>query len=141
MLSTGTGEQWTDAFLHRVRGEIFLKRDPTNSVPAEVASSQPLPSLESRTRSFELRAALTLAKLYQLTSYQSASRSQLCARRVFAEAGISGDRRGASASRRARLVIRPSLRLLSLPVGQRLPETPLFAKASRNSGLVVVFEL
>ena len=79
MLSTGTGEQWTDAFLHRVRGKILLKRDPTNSVPAEVASSQPLPSLESRTRSFELRAALTLAKLYQLTSYQSASRSQLCA--------------------------------------------------------------
>jgi hypothetical protein len=32
-----------------------------------------------QTRSFELRAALTLAKLYQLTSYQSASRSQLCA--------------------------------------------------------------
>ena len=37
MLSTETGEHWTDALLYRIRGEILLKRDPRNSAPAEEA--------------------------------------------------------------------------------------------------------
>jgi predicted ATPase len=32
-----TGEHWTDAFLHRIRGEILLKRDPANTASAEEA--------------------------------------------------------------------------------------------------------
>ena len=68
MLSTETGEQWTDAFLHRLRGEVLLKCDPTNSVPAEVAVLTAIAvAREQKARSFELRAALSLAKLYQLT--------------------------------------------------------------------------
>ncbi len=68
MLSTETGEQWTDAVLHRIRGEVLLKRDPTNSVPAEVAFLTAIAiAREQKARSFELRAALSLAKLYQLT--------------------------------------------------------------------------
>jgi len=68
MLSTETGEQWTDAFLHRLRGEVLLKCDPTNSVPAEVAFLTAIAiAREQKARSFELRAALSLAKLYQLT--------------------------------------------------------------------------
>jgi len=31
------GEHWSDAFLHRLRGEILLKRDPANTAPAEDA--------------------------------------------------------------------------------------------------------
>ena len=31
------GRAWTDAFLHRIRGEILLKRDPANTAPAEEA--------------------------------------------------------------------------------------------------------
>ena len=50
-------------FRHRIRGEILLKRDPTNSVPAEVASSQPLPSLESRPE------ASNYAPRYRLRSF------------------------------------------------------------------------
>lgn len=68
MLSTETGEQWTDAVLHRIRDEVLLKRDPTNSVPAEVAFLKAIAiAREQKARSFELRAALSLAKLYQLT--------------------------------------------------------------------------
>jgi hypothetical protein len=32
-----TGEHWTDAFLHRIRGEISLKRDLANTASAEEA--------------------------------------------------------------------------------------------------------
>ena len=67
-LANETGELWTDAFLHRIRGEILLKRDLANTRPAEedfltaIAIAQ-----EQKARSFELRAALSLAKLYQST--------------------------------------------------------------------------
>ena len=30
-------ERWTDAFLHRIRGDILLKADPANPVRAEEA--------------------------------------------------------------------------------------------------------
>src|SRR5262249_3394719 len=36
-LAAETGEHWSDAFLHRLRGEILLKRDPANTAPAEEA--------------------------------------------------------------------------------------------------------
>ena len=55
-------------FLHRLRGEILLKRDPTNPAPAEeefrtaIAIAQ-----EQGARSPYLIAALALAKLYQST--------------------------------------------------------------------------
>jgi predicted ATPase len=52
--------------MHRIRGEILLKRDPADTVAAEqslqaaIAIAQP-----QKARSFELRAALSLAKLYR----------------------------------------------------------------------------
>jgi hypothetical protein len=36
-LAGETGERWSDAFLHRLRGEVLLKRDPANTAPAEDA--------------------------------------------------------------------------------------------------------
>jgi predicted ATPase len=64
-----TGEHWTDAFLHRVRGEILLKRDPANTAPAEQAFRTAIAiAQQQRARSFELQAALRLAKLYERTS-------------------------------------------------------------------------
>jgi tetratricopeptide (TPR) repeat protein len=36
-LARETGEHWSDAFLHRLRGEILLKRDPANTAAAEDA--------------------------------------------------------------------------------------------------------
>jgi predicted ATPase len=64
-----TGEHWSDAFLHRLRGQILLKRDPANTAPAEEALFTAIAvAQQQKVRSFELRAALSLAKLYQSTS-------------------------------------------------------------------------
>ena len=61
-----TGEHWTDAFLHRIRGEILLKRDPANTASAEEAFLTAIAiAQQQEARSFELLAALALAKLYQ----------------------------------------------------------------------------
>jgi predicted ATPase len=55
-----------EAELHRVRGEILLKRDPKNLGPAgEALQTAIAVARQQGTRSFELRAALSLAKLYQ----------------------------------------------------------------------------
>ncbi len=57
-----------EAELHRVRGDILLKRDPANPAPAEDAFLTALAvAKQQATRGFELRAALVLAKLYQST--------------------------------------------------------------------------
>jgi predicted ATPase len=68
-LARETGERWSDAFLHRLRGEILLKHDPANTVPAEdvfltaIAIAQ-----QQKARSLELRVALDLARFYNSTS-------------------------------------------------------------------------
>ena len=57
-----------EAELHRARGEILLERDPANPAPAEEAFLTAIAVAKRQgTRSFELRAALSLAKLYQST--------------------------------------------------------------------------
>jgi predicted ATPase len=62
------GHRAFDAELHRVRGEILLKCDPANPAPAEEALQSAIAvAREQGTRSFELRATLSLAKLYQST--------------------------------------------------------------------------
>src|SRR5215471_1345735 len=67
-LAGETGERWSDASLHRCRGEILLKRDPANTAPAEDAFLTAIAVAQQQTaRSFELRAALSLAKLYHST--------------------------------------------------------------------------
>jgi len=64
-----TGEHATDALLHRIRGEILLKRDPANAAPAEEAFLAGIAIAQAqKARSFELQAALALAKLYQSTA-------------------------------------------------------------------------
>jgi class 3 adenylate cyclase/predicted ATPase len=62
------GHRAFEAELHRVRGEMLVKRDPPNPVPAEEAYCAAIAVARGQgTRSFELRAALALAKLYQST--------------------------------------------------------------------------
>ena len=57
-----------EAELHRSRGEILLKRNPANPAPAEEAFLTAIAVAKQQgTRSFELRAALSLAKLYHST--------------------------------------------------------------------------
>ena len=63
-----TGHRAFDAELHRARGEILLKRDPANPAPAEDAFLSAIAIAKQQgARSFDLRAALSLAKLYQST--------------------------------------------------------------------------
>jgi tetratricopeptide (TPR) repeat protein len=58
-----------DAELHRLRGEMLLRRDPANPVPAENALQTAIAVAKRQTtRSFELRAALALANLYISTA-------------------------------------------------------------------------
>jgi predicted ATPase len=55
-------------FLHLLRGELLLKRDPSNPAPAEEAFQTALEIAKQQgARSWGLRAALSLAKLYQST--------------------------------------------------------------------------
>ena len=62
------GHRAFEAELHRARGDILLKRDPANPAPAEEAFLTAIAVAKQQgTRSFELRAALALAKLYQST--------------------------------------------------------------------------
>jgi predicted ATPase len=65
-LAQQTGEHWSDAYLHCIRGEILLKSDPANKAQAEEVFHIGMAiAREQKARSFELRAALSLARLYQ----------------------------------------------------------------------------
>jgi predicted ATPase len=67
-ISERNGLRWYEAETHRMRGEILLKRDPGNASPAEEAFLTAIAVAQAqKARSFELRAALALAKLYQST--------------------------------------------------------------------------
>jgi len=58
-----------EAELHRTRGVILLNRDPADPAPAEDAFLTAIAIAKQQgTRSFELRAALSLAKLYRATA-------------------------------------------------------------------------
>jgi predicted ATPase len=63
-----TGHRAFEADLNRVRGEMLLKRDRANPAAAEEAFQTAIAVAKQQgARSFELRAALSLAKLYQST--------------------------------------------------------------------------
>ena len=60
-----TGQHWLDAELHRVRGELLLRRDPANVGEAEGAFKKALEIARGQqTKAFELRSALGLAHLF-----------------------------------------------------------------------------
>src|SRR6516162_4491062 len=64
-----TQSRWYEAEIHRIRGEILLKREPANTAAAEQSLQAAIAIAQSqKARSFELRAALSLAKLYRATN-------------------------------------------------------------------------
>ena len=68
LVANETGERWSDSMLHRIRGAILLRRDPTNTAPAEESFLTAIAIAKAQKgRSFELQAALPLANLYQST--------------------------------------------------------------------------
>jgi DNA-binding winged helix-turn-helix (wHTH) protein/predicted ATPase len=61
-----TEERWYEAEIYRIRAEILLKRNPADTTRAEQALQAAIAIAQSqKARSFELRAALSLAKLYR----------------------------------------------------------------------------
>jgi predicted ATPase len=61
-----TEHRWYEAELYRIRGEILLKRDPADTAAAEQPLQSSIAIAQSqKARSFELRAELSLAKLYR----------------------------------------------------------------------------
>jgi predicted ATPase len=61
-----TENRWYEAEMHRIRGEILLRRDPANTAAAEQSLQAAIAIAQSqKARSFELRAALSLARLYR----------------------------------------------------------------------------
>ena len=67
-----------EAELNRTRGEVLLECDPANPAPAQEAFQRAIAVAKRQsTRSFELRAALSLAKLYQSSSRPADARAVL----------------------------------------------------------------
>jgi predicted ATPase/DNA-binding winged helix-turn-helix (wHTH) protein len=61
-----TEQRWYEAEMHRIRAEILLKRDPADTAAAEQSLQAAIAIAQhQQARSFELRAALALAKLYR----------------------------------------------------------------------------
>ena len=90
-----------EAELHRARGEILLERDPANPAPAEEAFLTAIAVAKQQgTRSFELRAALCAGQALSIDRppRRRPRRPRARARRLCADAGNAGDRRGAGAA-------------------------------------------
>jgi predicted ATPase len=78
--SDRTGHRAFEAELHRARGEMLLRRDPMNPAPAEAAFCRAIEIARGQgTRSFELRAALAFARLYQKTGRAAEAHAVLAA--------------------------------------------------------------
>jgi predicted ATPase len=61
-----SGQHWLDAELHRVRGKLLSRHDPSDESRAEDALKRALDiARDQQTRTFELRGALELARLYK----------------------------------------------------------------------------
>ena len=102
--SDRTGYRAFEAELHRARGEILLTRDLVHAPPAEDAFLTAIAVAKRQgTRSFELRAALSLAKLYQSTGrpLDSHASPRAHARTLHADDRDAGVRRGPGAARGA----------------------------------------
>src|ERR1019366_6571927 len=64
----GGGQRFDESPAHRIRGQILLKQNPAAPAPAEAPFLAAIAvAQQQRARSFELCAALSLAKLYQST--------------------------------------------------------------------------
>jgi predicted ATPase len=73
-----TEQHWYEAEMHRIRAAILLKRDPADTAAAEQSLQAAIAIGQSqKARSFELRAALALAKLYRAANRDAAAHAVL----------------------------------------------------------------
>jgi predicted ATPase len=75
-----TEARWYEAEMHRIRGDILLKRDPSDIAAANQSLQTAIAIAQSqKARSFELRAALSLAKLYRTANRDADAHAVLAA--------------------------------------------------------------
>jgi predicted ATPase len=75
-----TEERFYEAEIHRIRAEILLTADPADTVAAEQSLRAAIAIAQSqRARSFALRAALSLAKLYRAANRDADAHAVLAA--------------------------------------------------------------
>jgi predicted ATPase len=73
-----TEQRWYEREIHRIRGEILLRRDPANTAAAEQSLQAAIAIAQSqKAYSFELRAALSLAKLYRAANRDADAHAML----------------------------------------------------------------
>src|SRR5262249_36049522 len=138
-----------EAEMHRIRGEILLKRDPANTAAATQSLQAAIAIAQSqKARSFELRAALSLAKLYRAANRDADAHAvlalavegfpptrqfpELAEAKTLLAALSEGDAvKSAAALRQQRLHLQTSLgNALIWAKGQQAPETSAaFARA------------
>src|SRR6266478_3132527 len=86
-----TGQHWFDAEVHRARGELLLKLRRPDVAAAESAFMRAIDIARSQqTQTFELRAALSLAKFYRTTGRDQAAKELLVPTLVGFDAGPEG---------------------------------------------------
>jgi predicted ATPase len=144
-----TEQRWYEAELHRIRAGILLKRDPTDTAPAEQSLQAAIAIAQSqKARSFELRAALSLAKLYRAANRDADAHTVLApvvdgfppthqfpelteAQTLLAALSESDAVKNAAAMRQRRLQLQTSLgNALIWAKGPQAPETSAaFARA------------
>ena len=73
-----TGQQWFTPEILRWRGELLLRKDPIDIVAAEAAFIRAIETARAQhTATYELRAALSLARLYQASGTDAQAHSVL----------------------------------------------------------------
>jgi predicted ATPase len=73
-----TEQRWYEAEMRRIRAGILLQRDPADTAAAEQSLQAAIAIAQAqKARSFELRAALALAKLYRATNRDSGAHAVL----------------------------------------------------------------
>ncbi|HME86172.1 MAG TPA: adenylate/guanylate cyclase domain-containing protein [Roseiarcus sp.] len=150
------GQRWYDAELHRTRGEILLKQNAADSAPAEQAFLTAIAIAQhQKARSFELRAALSLARLYQSTDRPAGANAVLGralegfaptpefpeiseAQATFDALGQTDAVKAAAASRKQRIQLQVSYgNALIAARGYGAPETTAAFLRARNSAAAV----
>jgi predicted ATPase len=84
-----TGERWTTAEVHRLRGEILLRSGSSDREAEQALKAAIIAARSQQTRTFEFRAALSLAKLYRRTGRDELARDLLSPMAEFNDAGLA----------------------------------------------------
>jgi len=146
-----TEERWYEAEMHRMRAGILLKRDPADTAAAEQSLQAAIAIAQSqKARSFELRAALSLARLYRAANRDADAHAVLApavegfpstrhfpelteAQTLLAALSDSDAVKSAAALRQQRLHLQTSLgNALIWAKGQQAPEaSAAFARARK----------